>query len=48
MRPDIHNKIGNWLLIGICFIAYVFFIYNILASAYLSFVTNHTGSFLPA
>ena len=48
MKPDTQNKIGNWLFIGICFLAYIFFIYNVLATAYLSFVGTHTASFLPA
>jgi hypothetical protein len=42
------HKIRNWLFIGICFMAYIFFMYNVLATAYLSFIGKHTASFLPA
>lgn len=48
MRPDTQNKIGSWLVIGICFLAYIFFLYNVLAGAYLSLLGNHAGSFLSA
>ena len=48
MRPDTHNTLGSWLFIGVCLIAYIFFVYNLFASGYLSVLGNHSVSYLSA
>jgi hypothetical protein len=44
MEPDKDENISNWVIIGICITAYIFFIYNLLV-AYLSLLDRH-GSHL--
>ena len=44
MEPEKNYKIGSWLVIGACVTAYIFFMYNVFASAYLSWLSNHAGS----
>jgi hypothetical protein len=41
MAPNKKEKIGRWVVIGICITTYVFFIYNVLA-AYLTLLGDQS------